>query len=122
MTCENVICFFHLIGEKLQNFNNQKTYLSEVVYKSFIVPHILFWKVGTSLPIPVFSLNCIVTKVDTFMEIIYFEWLGTKSEKEKLILLLMLQSYLRYEDLYIQITKGFQSVTRTHCLISNLVP
>ena len=56
------------------------------------------------------------------MEIIYLEWLGTKSEKENFILLLMLPSHLRYEDLYIQITKGFQSVTRTHCLISNLVP
>ena len=28
---------------------------------------------------------------------------------------------LRYEDLYIQMTSGFQSVTRTHCLMSNFV-
>ena len=100
-----------------------KTHLSEVVDESIIVPHVLLWQVGTPLTVPVFRLNCIVTQMNTFMEIINLEWLGTKSRQKHInVIYHKLVSYLRYEDLYIQITKGFQSVTKTHCLISNFVP
>ena len=56
-----------------------RTHLSEVADESIIIPHVLLWQVGTPLTVPVFRLNCIVTQMNTFMEIINLEWLGTKS-------------------------------------------
>ena len=100
-------------------------YLSKVVDEGVVVPHVFLWQVGTPLPILILLLDRVVTQVDRFVEILYFIRLGTESRNKEITDWVLPatspKSHLRYEDLYIQMTRGFQSVTRTHCLISNFV-